>query len=293
MAEQLKGIDVIVGGHSHTKLEKPVKVKGTIIVQAWEHAKALGVLDLTIGEGKIVGYSGHLEEIRPVDGREDKPVRKIVEKYRDQVDKAGDEIIGTSAADFRTDDVRKQETNLGDLIADIIRQVSGADAAVINGGGIRAGIKKGEIRTKDVYAVLPFDTYIVAVRLSGRLIRETLEHGVSAVEKEEGRFPQVSGLMFAYSVSAPPGSRVKEVMINGEPLDPDKEYVIATNDFMAAGGDGYTTLGRAVSASGEHVTECRIVYNDSGRQLRDVIVEYIKEHREISPVADDRIKEVR
>ncbi len=291
LAERVMGIDVIVGGHSHTKLEKPVKVNGTIIVQAWEHAKALGVLDLSIEDGKIAGYGGHLEEIRPVEGCEDRTVRKIVGKYRDQADKAGYEVIGTSAVDFQADGVRKRETNLGDLIADIMKLVSGADAAIINGGGIRAGIRKGEIRTKDIYSVLPYDSYIVAVKLSGSLIKETLEHGVSAVEREEGRFPQVSGLMFTYSVSAPPGSRVKEVMINGEPLDPDREYVIAANDFMAAGGDGYVTLGKAVSASGDN--KGKVVFNDSGRWLRDVVVEYIKEHREISASAGDRIKETR
>lgn len=292
LADQVRGIDVIVGGHSHTKLEKPVRVNGTIIVQAWEHGKALGVLDLTVRDGKIVEYAGHLEEIMPVADLEDKTVGKIVEQYRDKGDKAANEVIGAATVDFEAENVRRQGTNLGDLIADIMRQVSGADAAIINGGGIRATIRKGEIRTKDVYAVLPFDSYIVAIKLSGRLIIETLEHGVSAVEQEEGRFPQVSGLAFAYSASSPPGSRVREILINGEPLDPNREYIVATNDFMAAGGDGYTTFGKAVSAPGDDVTKGKVVFSDSGRWLRDVVVEYIRERHVLSAPSMGRIKKV-
>ncbi|HSB32637.1 MAG TPA: bifunctional UDP-sugar hydrolase/5'-nucleotidase, partial [Candidatus Sulfobium mesophilum] len=127
LADQVRGIDVIVGGHSHTKLEKPVRVNGTIIVQAWEHGKALGVLDLTVRDGRIVEYAGHLEEIMPVADLEDKTVENIVEQYRDKGDKAANEVIGTATVDFEAENVRRQGTNLGDLIADIMRQVSGAD----------------------------------------------------------------------------------------------------------------------------------------------------------------------
>ncbi len=293
LAGQVKGIDVIVGGHSHTKLKEPARVNGTIIVQAWEHAKALGVLDLTVRDEKIEGYKGHLEEIRPVQGREDKIVQRMVQEYREGSDKAANEVIGKAEADLDAENVRTRETILGDLIADIMKEISGADAAITNAGGIRASIRKGKIRKKDVYSVLPYDSYIVAVKLSGRLIRETLEHGVSAVEKEEGRFPQVSGLVFSYSASAPPGSRVRKILINDEPLDPDREYVVATNDFMVAGGDGYTTFGRAVKGSDDNTAVGNVVYNDSGRWLRDVIVEYIREHGVISPISANRIKELR
>jgi len=98
------------------------------------------------------------------------------------------------------------------MIADIIRNAAHADAAIIGGGSIRTSIKKGEIKIKHVYSVSPFNNYVVAVKLTGRQIREALENGVSAVEESGGRFPQVSGLSFVYSRSAPVGSRVKEVM---------------------------------------------------------------------------------
>ena len=295
LAEEVDGIDVIVGGHSHTKLLSPVVVNNTIIVQAWEHAKALGVLDLTVEEGKIVNYDGRLEEIRPASGTADKEIMAAVTKYREKVDAVLNETIGEAESDLDGEHVREGETNLGNLIADIMRAASGADAAIINGGGIRAGMKKGAIAVKNVYNVLPFNNYIVAIRLTGKEIKETLEHGVSAIEKNEGRFPQVSGLTFTYDASAPVGSRVSDILIAGSAIDPGREYTVATNDFLAAGGDGYTAFGDAVKSSrdfsviGGVMKGEKLFYNDSSRWLRDVVIEYIKERKKIAPVTEGRI----
>jgi len=298
LAERVKGIDVIVGGHSHTKIEKPVKVGNTIIVQAWEHAKVLGVLDLTVEDGKIIGFEGRLEEIKPKIGKEDKAAFTIVEKYKQKVNAVLNERVGEAEVDLDGENVRRRETNLGNLIADIMRHASGADVTIINGGGIRTSIKKGEIRVKDIYSVSPFDNYIVAIKLTGKQIREALEYGVSAVEEEEGRFPQVSGLSFKYSPSTKRGSRVQEVLIAGKPIDPDQEYIVATNDFLAAGGDGYKAFGEAIKTSkdfsiiGGMMKGEKLAYSDSGRWLRDVVVDYLKEMRRIAPKVESRIIEV-
>ena len=298
LAEETAHIDVIVGGHSHTRLLSPAVVGNTIIVQAWEHAKALGVLDLTLEDGKIKHFTGHLEEIKPAQGPEDNNIAAIVEKYRKNVDRVLNETIGKTGVDLDGENVRLNETNLGDLIADIMKNASGSDIALINGGTIRTSIRKGEIKVKDVYSVLPFDNYIVAVKLTGRQIYEALEHGVSAVEKGEGRFPQVSGLTLKYRMSSPPGKRITEVMINGKALEFQKEYVVATNDFLAAGGDGYKAFGDAVKSSrdfavtGGMMKGEKLVFSDAGRWLRDIVIGYIKEKNEISPSSDERIVRV-
>ena len=179
-----------------------------------------------------------------------------------------------------------------------MRVASRADVTIINGGGIRASIKKGDMRVKDVYTVLPFDNYIVAIKLTGKRIIEALEHGVSAIEEGAGRFPQVSGLTFTYSRSARAGSRIKEIFINGKPIEPDKEYIVATNDFLAAGGDGYKAFGETVRASrdfsvvGGMMKGEKVVYSDSGRWLRDVVMEYIREKRKVVPTVEGRIIEI-
>ena len=298
LAKKVDGIDVIVGGHSHTKVEKPALVGKTFIVQAFEHGKVLGVLDLTVENGRIIQASGRLESIKPI-GKENKAVAAIVTRYQRQVDAVMNETVGEALADLDGANVRLQETNLGNLVTDVMRNVSGADAAIINGGTIRTSIKQGSIRVSNVYAVVPFDNYIVAIKLTGRQIRDTLEHGVSAIEEEEGRFPQVSGLIFTYDRKGPKGKRVKEVFIAGKPLVADKEYTVATNDFLAAGGDGYKAFGDSVKSSKDYAVIGgamkgeKLVYSDSGRWLRDVVMDYIKTQQTVSPKVEGRIKEVK
>ena len=242
--------------------------------------------------------NGRLESIKPI-GKENKAVAAIVTRYQRQVDAVMNETVGEALADLDGANVRLQETNLGNLVTDVMRNVSGADAAIINGGTIRTSIKQGSIRVSNVYAVVPFDNYIVAIKLTGRQIRDTLEHGVSAIEEEEGRFPQVSGLIFTYDRKGPKGKRVKEVFIAGKPLVADKEYTVATNDFLAAGGDGYKAFGDSVKSSKDYAVIGgamkgeKLVYSDSGRWLRDVVMDYIKTQQTVSPKVEGRIKEVK
>lgn len=298
LAKKVNDVDVIIGGHSHTKVTKPTRVGKTYVTQAFEHGKVLGVLDLVLKDGKVIEASGRLEPIKPT-GNENKAVGTIVEKYQQKVDIVMNEIIGEALADLDGIHVRVRETNLGNFITDIMRETTGADGAIINGGTIRTSIKQGQVKISDVYAVVPFDNYIVAIKLTGQQIRDTLEHGVSAVEDEEGRFPQVSGLTFTYDPKAKKGSRVKEVFIRGTPLVAEKEYTVATNDFLAAGGDGYTAFGDSVKSSHDYAVIGgamkgeKLVYSDSGRWVRDVVIDYIKAHQTISPQVEGRIKEFR
>jgi 2',3'-cyclic-nucleotide 2'-phosphodiesterase (5'-nucleotidase family) len=158
---------------------------------------------------------------------------------------------------------------------------------------------RGQIQVSDVYSAVPFDNYIVAIKLTGQQIRDSLEHGVSSIEEKAGRFPQVSGIAFTCDRFSPKGSRVKEVFINGNPLVAGREYTVATNDFLAAGGDGYKAFGDAVKSSRDYAViggamkGDKLVYNDSGRWLRDVVIDFIKIQREISPKVEGRIREVK
>jgi 2',3'-cyclic-nucleotide 2'-phosphodiesterase (5'-nucleotidase family) len=155
------------------------------------------------------------------------------------------------------------------------------------------------MKMKDVYNALPFNNYIVAIKLTGKQVWEALEHGVSSVENEEGRFPQVSGLTFKYSLSEKKGERVKEISISGKPIDLDKEYVVATHDFLAAGGDGYQAFRKGMESSrddtnvGGILKGEKVVTSDSGKWLRDIVVEYIKGKKRVAPRIEGRIIEIR
>ena len=299
IAERVKGIDVIVGGHTHTKLDSYMPIGKTVIVQAWEHGSALGVLDLTVRHGTVVHAENRLEEIKPASMKKYEPVAQIVDRYRKKVDEVMKEAVGETEVDLVGGKIcRVKETNLGDLIADAVRERASADGALVNGGGVRASIGKGPIDVGEVYSVLPFDNYIVAVKLKGRQVMEILEHGVSGVEEESGGFPQVSGISFSYSRSAPKGARVKYAEIGGRPLDPEGHYTLATHDFLAAGGDGYKTFGEAVKSSQDFSVQGgamkgeNLVYSDSGKWLREVVIEYIKARKKVSPSVEGRIREL-
>jgi len=295
LAEKVRGIDIIIGAHSHTKVVDPPRIGDTLIVQAWEHAKALGVVDITLEGGRIKSAKGALEEIKPVEGLGDRAAEAIVLKYKQVVDATLNQIVGAADVDLDAENIRRTETNLGNLIADIIRDVSNADAALINSGAIRTSIRKGDIRAKDIYSMVPFDNYIVAIKIKGRRIREALEHGYSAVEKGVGGFPQVSGILLKYDLSMPPGSRITEIWVKGRPLDPEEEYTVATIDFIASGGDGYKAFGDAITSSRDYAVVGgamkgeKVVYSDPGTWLRDTVVSWIQSRKSVSPQVEGRM----
>lgn len=278
----LTGNLLIIGGHSHTRVEHPAQIGTNYVAQAWEHGKTLGVIDVTVDDGRIVSCVGRLEEITPAPGSGDPKVAQLVKQYEERTDATLNRVVATVAVDLQKDGIRRQETNLGNLIADIVRETSGAQVAIINGGSIRTGIARGPVTMRTIYNVLPFNSYVVAVRMSGRQLRETLEHGVSGIEKGEGRFPQVSGLQFLLDPSRPAGRRVGPIVVAGAAVEENREYVVATLDFMAAGGDGYRTFGEAIRAAGDYsetggaLHSSRLVYNDPGRWLRDIVAGWLE-----------------
>jgi 2',3'-cyclic-nucleotide 2'-phosphodiesterase (5'-nucleotidase family) len=166
-------------------------------------------------------------------------------EYKTMLDSALAEEIGSTAIelDSRKASVRGMETAMGNLVADALRKAVGADVAITNGGGIRgdkvypAGSK---LTRKDILTELPFGNKTLMIEVTGAQIKEALENGVGKMEEGAGRFPQVSGLSFTIDKAKPAGERISDVMVNGTPLDMAAAYKVATNDFMARGGDGYT-----------------------------------------------------
>jgi 5'-nucleotidase/UDP-sugar diphosphatase len=296
LASTVKGIDVIVGGHSHTKGVKPITVGSTVIVQAWEHGLVLGVLDLTVESGRIVAAEGRLEEVVPAKTAKDEKVAAIVGKWAAKVSESMGRVIAETGIDLDGENVRVRETNLGNFITDILRKESGADAAIINGGGLRTSIKKGPVTVGNIYSVLPFNNYIVGIRLTGQQIRDALEYGLSGIEQKEGRFPQVAGLTVTYSPARKPGNRVGTILVGGEPIEPSRQYIVATVDFLAAGGDGYQVFREAIRQSpdfeilGGTIKSGNIVYNDAGRWVRDVVVSETARQKRLTPAVEGRIQ---
>ena len=245
VAENVEGIDLIVDGHSHSTLPEGLKVKNTLIVQTGDYDKNLGIVDIKYKDKKIADIKAHLftkEEAKTL--TEDGAIKAIVDGIVKDNEKITSVVVGKTEVklDGERNNVRTKETNLGNLITDAMLNATGADAAMTNGGGIRASINVGEIKMDDVLKVLPFGNYVVLKEVKGSDIVGALENGVSAYPAELGGFPHVSGMTFKFNPKADIGSRIYEVKIGGKPIDPKKTYKLATNDFMASGGDKYTML---------------------------------------------------
>ncbi|MCK4585511.1 5'-nucleotidase C-terminal domain-containing protein, partial [candidate division WOR-3 bacterium] len=172
----------------------------------------------------------------------------------------------------KREDVRNKETNLGDLIADVMRRMAKADIAFVNAGGIRASIDEGEITIEDVLTVLPFGGDLVTMKLNGSEILEILSHHAN-LEPGSGGFLQVSGITLEIK-----NKEITALGIGAKQIELDKLYTVATNDFLAAGGDGYTTFKNGRD------------YIDTGLVISDILIDFIKTIKEIDVKIDGRIK---
>jgi 5'-nucleotidase/UDP-sugar diphosphatase len=272
LARSAQDIDIIIGGHSHTKLERPVKLGNTIICQAYEYGEFIGRLDLDIEEGKIARITGSLIPVTD-EVEEDSTIKEIVDGYAAKLDESLKQVIGTAVTPLNgeRESVRNEETNLGNLIADVMRDMGKADVAFINGGGIRASIDQGDITVEEVLTVLPYENHLVTLRLTGAEILTILKRH-AGLEPGDGAFLQVSGLMMEIG-----DKKIESLSIAGMQVEMDKPYTVATNDFLAAGGDGYETFKNGRD------------YVDTGLLISDMVIDYIKTNKTIDAKTEGRI----
>jgi len=214
----------------------------------------------------------------------DPEIAKVVSGYLDKLDSELKVEIGTTTTplDSRRATVRGEEAAIGDLIADAMRQAVGADIGIMNGGGIR-GDREFAPGTKltrgDILAALPFGNRTVKLEVTGKDLRDALENGLSLVENGAGRFPQISGMVIEIDVTRPVGSRVLSVSVGGQPLDDARTYMLATNEFMARGGDGYAMFKDAK----------QLIDPIAATLLATQVIDYIAAKGSIAPKVDGRI----
>jgi 5'-nucleotidase / UDP-sugar diphosphatase len=246
-------IDLVLSGHNHNLYINFDGRNG--IVESSHDAHYVMAIDVKIDVSEHDGRRRTVwwPDFRVIDTANvtpDPEVAAVVTKYEDELSKQMDVAIATTAVelDSRTATVRTGEAAIGDLIADAMRVTVKADAAVMNGGGIRSGKvypPGSKITRRDVLAELPFGNRVVTLELTGEQLRQGLENGLSQLPRSGGRFPQVSGIKLTADVSRPPGARIVSISVAGAPLDPAKRYTVATNEFLARGGDGYTSFAQA------------------------------------------------
>jgi 5'-nucleotidase len=282
LARCAPGIDLIIGGHEHTLLQS--SSAGVPIFKMTADSRELGRFDLNIDPATGRVQSIDWRVIPVTDAVEDDVAfAPVVEKYAKLTAELSQPVGHTSVPlDARSATSRSEETNIADFIADAFRHATGADVALINGGSIRADdvLPAGDLTVRDVLSILPFGNNLAVVDVTGDVLRQALEHGLSltAPGAEPGPFPQVSGLTFAFDASRAPGARlVGDVLVNGQRLDPQKHYKLATTSFVAGGGDQYAMF------AGRPNTPSQLT--DSG-----VLRKAIEDAQTISPQTDGRIR---
>ncbi|MBM7577806.1 5'-nucleotidase C-terminal domain-containing protein [Jeotgalibacillus terrae] len=292
LAQEVEGIDIIVGGHTHFKLDEPEKIGDTLIVQTEGDNKQLGQLDVTFDdEGVVSSYEGMLHDVRELT-EEDTEAAEMLVPYSEAVEDLKNEVTGGESEVFlqgTREEVRTGETNLGNLITDaMLDKAQSIDQdtviALQNGGGIRASIPAGEITLGEVLTVMPFGNDLAIMELSGAEILEALEHSVSQYPTPAGAFLHVAGMQFAFDPSMEAGSRVQEAYVwmgdEAVMIEEDEMYKVATNVFTAKGGDDFEVFAEAYA-------DGRV--SEPGFRDYETFAEYIAELGTFAPEEENRI----
>ena len=237
-------IDVIIDGHSHSLYPNVNIYNESFIASTGQHFNNIGVTTITIkedGSKVLASRMINVSDEEVINAKEDEQVLELIKQYEPSNEEVLSKVIGntTSALDGLRENVRTKETNLANLITDSMRFETGADAALTNGGGIRASIDAGEITMGEALTVLPFGNLVTVIEATGQNIVDAIKHGASKYPNANGGFPQVSGIEYTIDASTDQ-IKIVNVKIGGNPVDLTKKYKLATNDFMAVGGDGYT-----------------------------------------------------
>ena len=274
LAAEVEGIDLIVGGHTHTLLKKPIldATHDTLIVQAGSGLRYVGraVLEIDRDTRKVVGKKARIIPLLIERTGEDPVVKRIVTRYGREMDKIYGRVLGRAPRALLRN--REGESALGDWMTDCLRTHAGADIAIHNGGGIRADMPAGPVTLRTLFEIMPFENRLVNLVMSGALVREALDHGVAA-----RNIIQVSGLEARYRRNGRRGKRILSLKVGGEPLGLKRDYTVVTIDFLVKGGDGYSPFHRAA----------KMEYTDS--LVRDVLARCVEKRPLIRPPPAGRL----
>lgn len=277
IAESYPGLMAIIGGHDQILLSPYRRIGNVDVFQAFEKGRYLGRMDLEIdpvSKKTILASNTYIPVTADIES--DPIVERIVARFNDSMDKKFKEVIGQSTVflEAEREKIRYEETNLGNLLTDIMREYSGAQIALLNSGSIRASIDSGPITVEDVFKTVPFANEIVLIELNGKELLRVLNRSVKGErEDEDGGFLHVSGIRFVIRGHNVENVRVGESFI---PLDPGKVYRVAVNNFLASGGDGY-----------ELFKEKPTQY--TGLPLRELVVDIIRKRGVVKSRVEGRI----
>jgi 5'-nucleotidase / UDP-sugar diphosphatase len=289
--EQLRahsGADVILSGDDY---DLAIGYNGrTAFAQPMRDGLYVVAIDLDIsvaiaGDGsRRVTWWPNFRVIDTAEVEPDPDVAAQVALYEAALARDLDQQIGITETEMnsRTAAVRGGEAAIGNLLADAVRLGTGAEIALVNGGGLRGNRiypPGSPITRRDVLAELPFGNKALLLDIAGSDLKEALEQSLARAEGQSGAFPHVSGLTVHADVTRPVGDRITSVMVNGEPLAEQARYKLATNDFLARGGDGLRALERARM----------LIQPSEAELLADHMIAYVSSQGTVAPVLEGRV----
>ncbi|MBN2083159.1 bifunctional metallophosphatase/5'-nucleotidase [bacterium] len=230
LAQTVPELNVIVGGHSHTFMEKPERVGNAIVTQDGEWAKSLGVLKLEFARPNSTApfaLTAYSEEFIPLgpDRPADAQIAELVEAYRQQFEQAMSEVVCTNARAVAVDSVRYEENAFADQVADALLEISGADCVLFTGGNFQAALSAGEVTLGDICTALPLDHPLLRVEVSGAKLREMLAWAGTQCGRA---FPQVAGMRLYYI-----DGQLVDAKVGGQTLDDEAVYTVLLIDYLA------------------------------------------------------------
>lgn len=275
---EVEGIDGIITGHSH--LTVAGKVNEVPIVQGYKNGRGLAILSIELDkDNKVVNIEPKFDDlaVKAAEIVADPAGLKLFEEYKAAAEPVLGVVLGEAAGEFTHNSKEDNVTLLGRWSSEVMKEKTGVQVAIQNGGGLREPLVKGTITMGSLYAIMPFDNTLVTMELPGADLKKAIDHGINNPKVGNGQF---AGLIVEFDKNAEFENRITKITLeDGTPLDMEAYYTVVTNDFLLTGGDSYDFK------NARNVVDTFI-------PIRDVLVEAVKEAKVITPETVDYLVEV-
>jgi 2',3'-cyclic-nucleotide 2'-phosphodiesterase / 3'-nucleotidase len=287
IASGVPGVDVIFMGHTHRDVPS-LTINGVLLTQAnmWGRCLARADLYLKKAEGGPWTIWSKSATTIPVTARTqaDPEVLGLVEAQHKATQDWLNHPIGETDRELSEADARVRETALVDLVQRAQLEASGADVSLTAPFNLAADIPAGPVRVRDIYSVYPYDNTLVVVSLTGRKLKAALEYsarcfrpyvaGKKPADLLESRiwpynFETAAGVTYTIDITRPLGERIRDLSFQGKPLDPDRTLKVATNNYRANGGGGFSMIKGAP------------VLSKSSEEIRNLLIQWVAHHPRI------------
>ena len=282
LAHDIPEFDIVLSGHTHERVYKPILVGKTIVVEPGSMGSFMGELDVTVNDGSISDYKYKLIGIDEAQFTENQNVKSLVEAAERPLQARLRQVVGATKTTLMRYDVL--ETTMDNLVDDAVREVTHTDIAFTNGFRFSPPLAPGPITEADLWNILPLDAKIKAGRVSGKQLHAYLENEMQLVYAKDpmklsgGWGVRPSGMKILFTAGAPAGSRIKDVKIDGKEMEPEGMYTIGGCEQQ---GEVLDRICRLPGVSDAHYV---------AGTVHDALHAYLKAHSPIDPRREGRVR---